>query len=571
MNLFFALFLFARILLVPEECLTIQSAVILARGGDTISVSFGRGNGKRAIVTTSQIFGKEITFELRGEGKENLLKILERIGNLPGIDNQNRRSPGWTEQRVVNMLDATSDQQPHIAIDASHRPWVVWWDGADPYDLSYSRWNGSNWVGDSGLIPYDPRTRETRLRVRISFDGENRPWVIYHKSYPDNRGDIFFTRRMGAEWEEERRINLYDSTELDFAPRIDCNGGEMWCCWYGGRTDTSQYHIYVSKWNDTFWEPETDISFPIGQNEYGLHWFCDIAVDRYGHPHVVWGETWFTGRIYYRTHNGEEWLPPVIINNPDSIRCAGWPAPAITFDEEDNIHVVWIGFRPDGVPGKRQEVYYSKFDREGNRWLTPVQINRSDDYNDWYPDIALSNSRDIWVVWNKGFPNGCITLASHFDGNGWSEEEQIDDWGISYHNVCPEMAWDGRDFWVVWDGFTTRIDHTDIYYTRYLTLSIKEKPDPKKIFHQFSFSPNPFADYISLFLKRDGQEPITIYDINGRLIKRLTERREERNYSRIDWDGKDINDKEIPDGIYFVFLKVEGKGVVEKIIKRRRR
>ncbi|MEO0115103.1 MAG: hypothetical protein ABIK93_06460, partial [candidate division WOR-3 bacterium] len=73
--LFFS-FAISRTLLVPEQFLTIQQAVVMAQNGDTVSVNFGRPNGQRSVVSGQRIIGKEITFEVRGEGKGELLRMI---------------------------------------------------------------------------------------------------------------------------------------------------------------------------------------------------------------------------------------------------------------------------------------------------------------------------------------------------------------------------------------------------------------------------------------------------------------------------------------------------------------
>ncbi|MDH5186059.1 MAG: T9SS type A sorting domain-containing protein [candidate division WOR-3 bacterium] len=564
---------FSRTLLVPEEFTTIQQAFVMAQNGDTISVNFGRVNRQRVTVSSQRIMSKAITFEVRGEGKEKLFDILKGINVQLNTNNGNWLDSGWTEQAMVNRLDTTSDQQPHLAVDNLNHPWVIWIDGYY-YDFAYTKWTGVDWDEEMGLIPSTPD--DARFRPRITFDDQNRAWVVYDRAFlPSNDTNItYFIRWNGSGWEPEAPVHQIDSIRQNFAPRIAFGGGEIWCAWYGDISATRHnYDIYVSRWNGDSWTPKTKISPPVGSNEY-IHWFCDIAVDRFGHPHVVWGETWFTGRIYYRTHNGSQWLPPEIVNNPDpdTIRCAGWPAPAIAIDNEDNIHVVWIGFRPDGIPGRRQEVYYSKFDRSNNRWLNPVQINESDDYNDWYPDIVVAeNPCDIWVVWHKETISLRAQIyASHFDGNTWSDEIQLSNLSISYSNVCPELAWNGCDVWVVWDAFTVGIDNLDIYYSRYLSLSVTEEHPKRILIPNFTIFPNPFATNISFSYTNTLTErtSLVIYNLNGDLIQTLANSYQKEGYSKITWDGKDINGKETPKGVYFVLLKTEKSKIAKKIIRK---
>ncbi|MEM5867996.1 MAG: T9SS type A sorting domain-containing protein [Candidatus Aenigmatarchaeota archaeon] len=564
--------IFGRKYYVPEEFCTIQEAIIFAKDRDTISVAYWklmeRGQGIMNKEITLEIMKKEITFEIRYGGEKELLEMLKSLNrSAEKVDNDNtleRVSP-WTAPQIVNKLDTLSDIIPHIGIDNFNSPWVVWKaDGViSGWSFCYTKWNGRGWEEEKGLIRYDSIARESRTKPRITFDNQNVPWVIYSKKFPNNTDDIFFTRKIGEEWEPERQVNLPDSFELDFAPKIAYGGGQLWCCWYGGISDTHPYHIYVSRWNNTFWEPEIDISVPVGPNHYGRHWFCDIAVDRYGHPHVVWGEGYITGRVYYRTYDGQQWLPPVIINDPNS-RCAPWSATAIAIDDKDNIHVVWAGF----VSG-RHDIYYSKFDRELNRWLSPIRINYPDPWDVRYPDIVVANSINIWAAYERLYGNDCAVFATHFDGERWSEEIRIDDWSISYWNGCAELAWDGENFWCVWRGLTTGIGKSDVYYSRCPSLSLEEISLRNNF---LLISPNPFKEKVLFSYHKNvsGKAVLAIYDLSGKLIKVLINNYQEKGKYNIFWNGKDMKNKEISEGIYFVVLKLEGVVISKKLIKSRR-
>lgn len=217
--IFFSIFIFftltfSRTFLVPEDFLNIQQAVVVAQNGDTVSVNFGRPNGQRITVSTLRIMSKEITFEVRGEGKERLLDMIKDFDIQPTTIPDTE----WTEQQMVNSPDATPDDYPHIAVDTSDRPWVIWSDGDDTngFDLHYTKWNGSDWDEETGLFSQN----ETRHLPRITFDDQNRAWVVYSKQYPDNTHDIFFTRCVEGSWEPERMVNLPDSTDYDFGPGL---------------------------------------------------------------------------------------------------------------------------------------------------------------------------------------------------------------------------------------------------------------------------------------------------------------------------------------------------------------
>jgi hypothetical protein len=549
----------SRTLLVPEEFLTIQSAVITASEGDTVSVNFGRPNGKRSAVSSQRIIGKDITFEVRGEEKNRLLGILKSDNKLPTVFSDS----GWTRQSLVNRLDSTSDQQSHIAIDNLNQPWVVWMGSfvdSLSYDLLYTKWNGMNWNNERGIIPYNPGQGPYHLRPRIIFDNLNRAWVVYDKFYPNDTDDIFFTRWNGEAWEQERQLNLPGSVNYNFAPRIACGGGQIWCCWYGNNI-TNRYKIYVSRWNGNNWENETQIS----PQDTCINWFCDIAVDNLGRPHVVWGNISLNpGIVYYRTYNGTTWLAPETLNNPEEISAADWTGTSISIDSEGYINVAWAGI---AAGQNQQDIFFSR--KINGTWLVPIRINTTDTYDDCYPSIISKEPNNIWVGWSKIISFWEIyTFVSKFNGDSWSTEKRLDDRSISYCNGTPQMVFRSDEVWAVWDGFTVGIDNMDIYYSRYLNSSISEIQSSMLSVTYFVISPNPFGNKVTFSYKKDSRSHtfLAIYDLKGCLVRTLINREEGIGDHHVNWRIYDDN-KKVSNGVYFVLLKSEEKCVLKKIIK----
>jgi hypothetical protein len=555
--------IFPKILLVPEEFTTIQQAVVVAKNEDTVSVNFSRPKGHRMAISSQRIMGKKITFEVRGEGKDKLSDILKSTEYQPNTDNKNRVDSGWIRQQMVNRLDTVPDIQPHIAVDNLDQPWVIWIDKRDDTthfeDLHYTKWNGNNWDEETGLFGY---SETLHFVPKIIFDSQNHAWVVSDKQYLDNTTDIFFTRWIEGSWEPERIVNLPDSTEVDFGPKIAFGGGQIWCTWYGGISAYHKYKIYATRWNGEEWEPETQVSPP----DTFDHWFCDIAVDSLGNPHVVWQSTYLSsGVVYYRTYDGVGWLAPETLNNPQIIRPDDWAVIAIAVDNIGNVHVGW-----DGIPtGGNQDIFYSK--KENGRWLEPARIHASNIYSDAGAYIISKGPDDIWISWCRDMPGlEAYSYVSHFDGLSWSEEERLDDRSITYSNGPPQTVFRGDEVWGVWDAYTVGVDYRDIYYSRYLGLSVNERQKKTMSFSNFTISPNPFNN-MTLFSYTKISEGLTflgIYDLQGRLIRTLVKQQQAPGYYSVHWDGKDINFNQTPGGVYFALLRLGAREVIKKIIKK---
>ncbi len=65
--------------------------------------------------------------------------------------------------------------------------------------------------------------------------------------------------------------------------------------------------------------------------------------------------------------------------------------------------------------------------------------------------------------------------------------------------------------------------------------------------------PNPFnpATTIRYQIPKAGKVMIDIYNIRGKKVKTLINKRQRPGYYKISWDGKGNNNKEISSGVYF--------------------
>jgi hypothetical protein len=73
--------------------------------------------------------------------------------------------------------------------------------------------------------------------------------------------------------------------------------------------------------------------------------------------------------------------------------------------------------------------------------------------------------------------------------------------------------------------------------------------------------PNPFASQVSLSysLAAPGRAELEIYDVAGRLVRRLGGERVEAGEHQVDWDGHDQGGRSLEPGMYFYRLIVDGR------------
>jgi len=552
----FLIFIFTlslgKTLLVPEEFLTIQSAVLTAKNYDTVSVNFGRTNGKRSAVCCERVLGKQITFEMRGDGKEELSKMIADVDHLSNINNGNHIFPfpdsGWQGQRIVNRPDSLSNLQPCIAMDSVGYPWAVWAGYANNSTLAFSKWNGINWDARRGVGPNASGVR-CRLKPSIAFINQNIAWLVWNNSYENNNNDIASSWWDDTCWTPEVQVNLPGSNEY-FAPKIACGGGQIWCVWYGGPTDISPYTIYASRWNGTGWEPEMTVSPPDSFD----HWWCSIAVDSTGTPHVVWCELPHC-RIYYSYYNGTNWTNPVIVNDTLQVRATSWADPRIAIDQNGNLHVCWTGV---SISATRRDIFYSKYN--GAQWTNATKITRDSFYNEWYSDLAVDRPNNIWISWDRqGEGSDQFRIyASRFDGNSWSVEARLDD-ETSFNDASPAIGLDeNSEPWILWQGYVTYLS-INIYYNRYINggAEIEETVSFIKTTQLFFKPiPNPTSSRFNLELNRI-DDVVLVYNLTGKLVKQV-------NWTRL---KPQIDISNLPNGVYFISSKHSNNKILSKVVK----
>jgi flagellar hook assembly protein FlgD len=59
---------------------------------------------------------------------------------------------------------------------------------------------------------------------------------------------------------------------------------------------------------------------------------------------------------------------------------------------------------------------------------------------------------------------------------------------------------------------------------------------------------------------------LSIYNVNGQLIRRLVNGRKEKNEYAVTWDGKDDSGKDVSSGVYFYRLKTDYYEEAKKLI-----
>lgn len=77
----------------------------------------------------------------------------------------------------------------------------------------------------------------------------------------------------------------------------------------------------------------------------------------------------------------------------------------------------------------------------------------------------------------------------------------------------------------------------------------------------FPAQPNPFINRTSLSytLANPGRAELEVYDVAGRIVRRLGGNKEVAGEHRVEWDGRDQGGRSLAPGVYFYRLSVDGR------------
>ena len=175
-------------------------------------------------------------------------------------------------------------------------------------------------------------------------------------------------------------------------------------------------------------------------------------------------------------------------------------------------------------------------------------------------DSLAEHTAWVQIRWNEEISNGSVTLIPDsfqiVDGIGIVEIENTEAETVWVH------CWSEDPLIQEHNEFVGAIAFTGV--------GAEEEKLPTK----FSFSlgsPNPFANRAIIHYSLPADRTIydsrlTIYDLTGRIVRTLVNRKEKPGYYTVKWDGRDSNHKKLASGIYFCKLESGDYRITKKLI-----
>jgi len=459
-------------------------------------------------------------------------------------------SQTWTEPVQINTLQG-SNSNADFCIDNSGNIHCVW---RYKVESNYMRIYYSKSV-DDGQTWSEPEnvSQNTSLWMdnpHIVADSENN----LHLTYDYNCGNyyqtlIVYRKFSGNAWSEMDTVSIGWPGARHNRLVIDHND-KLYCFWFHDiQNGTTFYRVL----ENGVWD---EIQIPYNNND--SYFLSKIVTDPSNKLHCSWyryldGQTSYDQRIVYSTYSNNIWSDPIQISNDFD----AWTGNDIALNNSNNPHIIWRQVINDSIPSENGTLY-SKFD--GTYWSNPVII--AEDASDQAITIDINNKTHIIDL--EDLEDAYQLVHYQFINNEWLGEIIDDDFGN-----CGNKLISGEHFLYMTSIMVQSFSpyNSSVVLRKYeITTSIENKPIP--VIDLYNIYPNPSTanTTISYSLREAEYTSIKIYDLQGKLINTILEKKQAPGKYQIMWNGTDKNGKEVKNGLYLVRLQA-GRQIMTRSVE----
>jgi hypothetical protein len=264
-------------------------------------------------------------------------------------------------------------------------------------------------------------------------------------------GLVLFGRAAMADWTPIQRLTWNSGSSAPPAIAVD-SSGHLHLVWCDGTPGNDEIYYMKSTDGGSTWMTSQRLTWNSGRSGYPA-----IAVDSFGHIHVVWeDDTPGNVEVYYRksTDGGEAWTASERITwNSGRSEC-----PAVAADSSGDTLVVWH----DNTPGNN-EVYCRKSTGGGLAWMAVKRLSWNSGYST-NPAVAIDSSGHLHIFWGDEKPGNkeLYYTKSTNGGAAWASNQRIT-WTSGWSGY-PQIAVDSSGhLHLVWYDDTPG-GIPDIYY-----------------------------------------------------------------------------------------------------------
>ncbi len=380
------------------------------------------------------------------------------------------------------------------------------------------------------------------------------------------RANILGTVSTGDTWVVPMQICEHEY--WDWHPAVGANGqGTVWAAWQSMYDDIGGYDIFVSPWTGSSWGAATRLTqTPAFEVE-------PAVAGGAGRGWVVWqqwdgGESDIAGRMW----TGSAWTTASVLSGlegdervPDLAFSSGEYGLVYQAERDGNL-VICYRDAPDSGPFSSEAVISGAGGDcrepaiagagDGRFWVAWEQDGqirvRFREYPGWQPEVTVCTSgtasrpavaclggETVAVAWIDGGTD--VEYKLHTSG-GWGPAvtgavcPAVESVVLAYRNAASLVALYGaRDEYLHWDIWAASTDPSG--------LEEGEAPGAVSIRPEF----NPAPGVCMFAVEAPGPVEIGIFDLCGRLVRRL-----DTDPGQVEWDGCSWSGAAVPSGAYLV-------------------
>jgi hypothetical protein len=461
-----------------------------------------------------------------------------------------------TDVRLSDFGDSASSVNCEIAAQRGNV--YVSWQYFRHNDIYYAQSNddGESWFpafilsDDSTSSITPPEISASDSNIYVVFRGGRIYWGIYMRLSHD----------YGATWQNS--TVYYTARNWSYSPIIASRDSSVWVIFsimvdYIPPEDLDMF-LYRSRDNgttfsDTFYVSDTTYA-GIGP---------DLAINclsRQPDPilHLIRedGISPSTQEILYQqsTDGGERWSSLAIISHNDSIH-SFWPQIAAWGDS--GVAVCWADYKYSQQEWTG-DAFIAISTNNGQSWSEPVPMTST--HGIVGTDITASGDTLLLTYEDRlAGPSGVFANISYDGGQSWQGAQRVSDGTRRCYQ--PSTVISGSFGHIAWEDsrHDTLFGTREIYYDRAMldssVVGIVDDDTHQRLPENLSLFayPNPFNASTNIIITGMNSKSvrIEIYDLGGRLIKKLWEDKLEGGEKKIVWDATDDSGKPVGSGIYF--------------------
>ena len=469
-------------------------------------------------------------------------------------------NPAGANFKANDDVGSANQYNPSIAVDGSGNFIITWIDKRNGnYDIYTQQYSGNGTLIGTNFKVNDDEGSTGPYPTPIAADGIGN-FVITWQDYRNGDSDIYSQRYLNDGTPVGTNFKVNDdegSAGQVYISLAADNSGNFIITWMDGRN--GHYDIYAQRYlNDG---TPIGINFKVNDDEESAYQFGPfIATDNSGNFIITWADFRYGNSDIYAQRYSSVGAPAGInfkINDDEGSTFQSHPS--IVIDSGGDFFITWSDKR-----NGNSDIYAQQYSGDGTLIGSNFKVN-DDEGGDSQskPSIATESSGNFIITWEDDRNRDPDIYAQRYsnDGSQVGDNFRVTNTGHRLQLSSDVKLWNNK-IYNTWADNRTSGTGYDIWanvldWDNPIGIEDNEPQQLTKEFNLRQNYPNPFnpATTIQYNLPKSSFVELTIYNLTGQKIKTLVNFMQTAGMQSTVWNGKDINGKDVPSGIYIYTLK----------------